>query len=259
MTAAMAAAIPKLDADAVWQCLSEDAHVPLWLVDRSGRITFASKPAVEFLAPGQSVAGRSLADILPQDMADERLELVSRVAESGAPVLMFEMIRGRWSRTVMRRTGVGRSLRVLIINRIGWSDHHQVQADAHTGYELVEPKIHDAGLLAALSEREIEVLRLIGEGLTTAEIGARIQRTAKTVEWHRSALGRKLNVSSRIELARVAHAAGLHGGPSALKPALLARAFARVRSAAQTDPPASRKGSASAEATTDPTDPVRNE
>ncbi len=63
--------------------------------------------------------------------------------------------------------------------------------------------------MSALTERELEVLAFIGEGLATAEIARRLHRSAKTVEWHRRSLGSKLRVTNRVELARIAIRAGL--------------------------------------------------
>lgn len=64
-------------------------------------------------------------------------------------------------------------------------------------------------VLDRLTPREREVLDLIGRGLSTAEIAERLHRSQKTVKSHRLALGRKLGVSNRVELARVAIEAGL--------------------------------------------------
>jgi DNA-binding NarL/FixJ family response regulator len=52
-------------------------------------------------------------------------------------------------------------------------------------------------------------LKLIGIGLSTADIARRLERSVKTVEWHRVSLGEKLGVTNRVELARIAIAAGL--------------------------------------------------
>lgn len=63
--------------------------------------------------------------------------------------------------------------------------------------------------LRSLSEREREVLGLIGRGLTSAEIATRLHRSIRTIESHRYKLGIKLGVSNRVELARIAIEAGL--------------------------------------------------
>ncbi|WP_416968984.1 response regulator [Streptomyces sp. 4F14] len=67
----------------------------------------------------------------------------------------------------------------------------------------------DAGRVGLLSEREREVLVLVAEGLSNAEIGARIHLSAGTVKDHVSAILTKLRVGSRVQAALLAQRAGL--------------------------------------------------
>jgi DNA-binding NarL/FixJ family response regulator len=55
-----------------------------------------------------------------------------------------------------------------------------------------------------LTRREQEVLGLIGEGLTNAEISARLFIAEKTVDNHVSSVLAKMNVESRRDAARLA-------------------------------------------------------
>ncbi len=97
------------------------------------------------------------------------------------------------------------------------------------GKQYVHPTL-GAALLAAdapparlggpggeLSDRELEVLRMIALGLTNAEIGGRLYVSVRTVETHRSHIHQKLDVHSRAELVGRAREAGLlevdEGGP----------------------------------------------
>jgi two-component system response regulator NreC len=57
---------------------------------------------------------------------------------------------------------------------------------------------------AALSERELEVLRLLALGHTNSEIAKQMYISARTVETHRSNLQGKLGISGRPELVRYA-------------------------------------------------------
>lgn len=63
--------------------------------------------------------------------------------------------------------------------------------------------------VASLTSRQREVLALIGQGLSTAEIARRLYRTVKTIESHRLVLGKRLGARNRVELARIAIQAGL--------------------------------------------------
>jgi len=62
----------------------------------------------------------------------------------------------------------------------------------------------DSGPPDDLTEREVEVLRLIALGHTNAEIGAQLYLSTRTVETHRAHIQQKLRRSSRAELVRYA-------------------------------------------------------
>ena len=61
-----------------------------------------------------------------------------------------------------------------------------------------------AGTLSELTEREIEVLRLIALGHTNSEIAGQLYLSVRTVETHRSHIQQKLGRSTRAELVRYA-------------------------------------------------------
>jgi two-component system, NarL family, response regulator NreC len=63
-----------------------------------------------------------------------------------------------------------------------------------------------------LSERELDVLKMIALGHTNAEIGEQLFRSVRTVETHRSHIQQKLRLSSRAELVGYALKRGLVGG-----------------------------------------------
>jgi DNA-binding CsgD family transcriptional regulator len=56
----------------------------------------------------------------------------------------------------------------------------------------------------SLTEAELGVARLVAEGLTNREIGAHLFMSHHTVDSHLRAIYRKLQISSRIELTRLA-------------------------------------------------------
>jgi DNA-binding CsgD family transcriptional regulator len=62
-----------------------------------------------------------------------------------------------------------------------------------------------------LTSRQVEILRLLTEGLTNAEIGARLAITSKTAEHHVAAVMAKLDVQSRGAAVAVARDTGILG------------------------------------------------
>lgn len=64
-------------------------------------------------------------------------------------------------------------------------------------------------LLASLTHREGEILRLIGKGLSRSQIAAQLCRSAKTVDAHQARMMKKLGIPARADLIRFAIREGL--------------------------------------------------
>jgi DNA-binding CsgD family transcriptional regulator len=62
-----------------------------------------------------------------------------------------------------------------------------------------------------LSDREIEVLRLIVRGLETGEIARTLNRSVHTVEAHRASIKRKVGLRTTGELAKAAFSLASEG------------------------------------------------
>ena len=87
------------------------------------------------------------------------------------------------------------------------------------GAALLAPEVttaRPAGPGGELSEREVEVLGLIANGLTNAEIAERLCVSVRTVETHRAHIHQKLNIRTRAEIVRVAREAGILESDDAL-------------------------------------------
>ena len=65
----------------------------------------------------------------------------------------------------------------------------------HTGRSAQQP---------SLSERELDVLRLMAWGLSNKEIAARLDLSIKTIEVHKANAMRKLNLHGRVDIVRYA-------------------------------------------------------
>ncbi|MCL4210860.1 MAG: response regulator transcription factor [Phycisphaeraceae bacterium] len=69
--------------------------------------------------------------------------------------------------------------------------------------------VRPASRLDLLTPREIEVLRMIGKGMSRTEIAQATHRSPKTIDNHRAAIMEKLQIHDRVELARFAIREGL--------------------------------------------------
>ncbi|HEX6422508.1 MAG TPA: response regulator transcription factor [Acidimicrobiales bacterium] len=79
------------------------------------------------------------------------------------------------------------------------------------GAALLEPAAaaHVGGPGGELSERELEVLRLVALGHTNAEIAAALYVSVRTVETHRAHVQQKLGIKARADLVHYAREHGL--------------------------------------------------
>lgn len=79
----------------------------------------------------------------------------------------------------------------------------------HIVAEKGEPRATPLVKLDALSEREMEVVRLIGRGLSRTQIAEALSIRPKTVDGHQERILKKLSVESRADLMRFAIREGL--------------------------------------------------
>ncbi len=76
---------------------------------------------------------------------------------------------------------------------------------------VARPRAHMArrGELAALTERELEMLELLARGLSNAQMAERINLSEATVKTHLSSMFGKLGLKSRIQAVVLAYESGL--------------------------------------------------
>ncbi len=204
------AAIPELNdvfAAEFWNTLLHDTGCDVGVVDQDGRFLFVSQK-LSFWRPENARVGLTVNELLPADAAAERLELFRRVGTTGKPIVLHSVWRGVRTRTTLRRLPLSGGVTRLLITCRGTVPSDRDRSE--TGdIEHVYAKFVDHGRLAVLTPRELEILRLVARGLTTAAIAKRLFRSRKTIEAHRLALGNKLGVRNRVELTRIAIEAGL--------------------------------------------------
>jgi len=189
-----------------WTALTEDAGICVYVFDLDGRLLDASPRVIAAHGLAHDDIGRiTVHDMLPEPLAQERLELFRTVARTRLPASYESFTRGVRYRATIRPSSdpTGERTR-LLVTATPIALHPSA---GRTPARELSP--NGLGPLAQLTRRELEVLGLIGEGLSTAGIADRLKRSIKTVEGHRVSLGNKLGVSNRVELARIAIRAGL--------------------------------------------------
>jgi len=95
-----------------------------------------------------------------------------------------------------------------------WLDHTvlaRVLSEMTLG--VSKPIDSAAARIAALTERERDVIALVGEGLKNKRIAERLSITETTVGHHLTSIFAKLGVESRLEMVIFAHRHGLNTSP----------------------------------------------
>ena len=103
----------------------------------------------------------------------------------------------------------GRAELMLAIRNVHAGQRHFASALVEGLLEHRQERAVQNELLRDLSEREVEVLAALAEGLGNKEIGDRLFISPRTVDTHRTNLMKKLDIHNVAGLVRVAMKAGL--------------------------------------------------
>ncbi len=177
------------------------------IVDRAGVVQFVNhRGATMFLGvPPEEVIGRTLDELYGHAWADERRSVFERIVETGQPVIMRHIRRGiRLQSTIHMMQEDDDPPMFVVLTVEGEHDLHE-----GASADVMESAYAHFGPLERLSKRELEVLALIGHGMTTAQIAASLHRSPRTIERHLDGLRAKLEATNRVQLAAFAHKAGL--------------------------------------------------
>lgn len=146
------------------------------------------------------LARRPRIRILVLTMHDDYV-LASEMLRAGAAGYLVKTASHRELLSAIRAVNDGRT--VLDVSLVG-APGGGAEAPAWRG-----PAPHPGWPEPQLSQREVDVLRLLAQGLTNREIGERLQVGVKSVETYRLRLSRKLDLKRRQDFIRYATENGL--------------------------------------------------
>jgi two-component system response regulator NreC len=174
-------------------------------VDDAVRMARAHRPDVLVLdlnMPGGP--GTSSLDALPQ------------LAEEAAATRVVILTMQEDPQFARRALGAGAAAYVLkeaadaeLVEAVRRAAAGEVYLNPRLGALLAAAPPEPSGPPDDLTEREVEILRLIAMGHTNAEIGGQLYLSVRTVESHRAHIQQKLRLSTRAELVRYALDRGL--------------------------------------------------
>lgn len=208
----------------LWELLRAEPGVGVISVTKDGTLLYVNPQAARMYTgdPDVEWRGKKVQDFYSKGAAQERLDIIQRVLEREQPIVLRHIRLGRQLQATFwpvdeHLDNAARELSdeesaVLVITREGES----LMPDG-AEFEVVESNYADFGPLNILSRRELEVLALLGQGLSISKIAEHLHRSVKTIEKHRHSIGKKLNASNRVELAKLAHEAGLQVEDAELK------------------------------------------
>jgi DNA-binding NarL/FixJ family response regulator len=134
-------------------------------------------------------------------------ELLNELAEAKSRLdrAMIDSAEQR-RRMALACNALEKTIQIVRRNQIELAGMPRLHLNGHLETQPPPPR---ADHLKLLTPREIEVLRLIAEGLSTKEIAAQLDISFKTVVSHRSHLLEKLGIHESATLVRLAVRAGI--------------------------------------------------
>jgi two-component system response regulator NreC len=209
----------------------DDRHLTVVLADdhavvRSGlRLLLESEPGIEVVAEAGDVASAVEAviahrpDVLVLDLhmpGEPSLPAIPRLRERcpDTRVVVLTAQRDPSFAGEALRLGAAGSVPKDAAERplqraIGVAAEDGTYLEPGLGARLAASSAAAGRAAAELSERELEVLRLIARGLTNREMAERLYLSVRTVESHRARIQRKLDRSRRSDLVEYALERGL--------------------------------------------------
>lgn len=179
-----------IDAEPGLRVVAEAGDVP-----DAVRLTKAHRPRV--LVLDLNMPGGSSLDAIPEISAGATAVVVLTMQDD--PSFARQALQAGASGFVLKEAADDELLEAIRLAAVG-----DTYLNPRLGAKLAAQPPQPQGPPDDLTEREVEVLRLIALGHTNAEIGSQLYLSTRTVETHRAHIQQKLRRSSRADLVRYA-------------------------------------------------------
>ncbi len=179
------------------------------ILDEQGVIVWRCCRIGRFLCHGgeRELIGSRLDAIVPGTWARERYALIAEAHRTGQTQSLYSIWLGVRTVTRFVPMSAGGHAWTLAISESATPE--QMKDELARGQGACCSKANVLGPLEVLTNRELQVLALLGEGLRPKEIATALNRSISTVEGHRERIGQKLGVHDRADLLLMAQRAGL--------------------------------------------------
>ncbi|NUQ51874.1 MAG: PAS domain-containing protein [Phycisphaerales bacterium] len=202
-------------ARAVFEATAADPFVGVAVLSDTGRIEYMNDQCARLFvgtdARAADLVGRTLAQCFPSECALESEEAMHRVRNSHRAVSRRKLWLGsqlfiNYSYLTELPGAPGRGAFLMMVHHVG-GDARSVPHGPEV--DRLESGVVRLGRLDCLTAQELRVMALIGAGLSVRETAKAMHRAEKTVESHCVSIHRKLKINDRVEMATLAHQAGL--------------------------------------------------
>ncbi|HVM56667.1 MAG TPA: LuxR C-terminal-related transcriptional regulator [Gaiellaceae bacterium] len=179
----------------------QDVPVPMYVLDRRGRIVWLNDAAEE-LVPGAT--GKRFTDVLAPDYIHSARRIFARRILGQGPftdhTTVINLPDGRRIEVDISSVPLRKGHQIVGVFGVVRALRPVVEATAEEGVPALTPRQH-------------EVLRLLGAGMTTAQMAEAMGLSPETVRNHVKATLGELNAKSRLEAVLTAYRLGLLPAP----------------------------------------------
>lgn len=203
----------------------------LLLLTPEGEILYANRNACTSFRDHdtESIVGHTLREVTNHEWVDERIQMLHKAVEEWRELIVLEILSGFRLCTNIKPIEIkldGHIQRLLLVTveliiaaNFYWLLDHMEENN------VVIADCNDLGCLNILSDRELEVLALMGQGYRQKDIAKRLSRSISTVNRHRESIGEKLQITDRAMLVRLANIAMLQVSDAKRKRMVIGQQF----------------------------------
>jgi DNA-binding CsgD family transcriptional regulator len=195
----------------IWPALSQTPGIGVSITDEKGRLLFVNDTALALFSGDTQIEyqGKTIADFHPPEFVEERLLLIRQVLSENKPLSIRHIILGHPVASTVWPLRDSRPPfnRVIVVTRPGPAT--PVDGLMPDGIGTFQTRLIDLGPLNVLTRRELEVLVLLGHGMSVPRTASILHRSPKTVERHKDSIRRKLSLRGHVELVQLVTSIGL--------------------------------------------------
>lgn len=199
---------------AVWESLTLDPTIGVSIVTDEAVTLYCNRRQAQIFGGDEATPelfmGKKWSEYFPPEWIEERVRLLEQIKATGKPLVLRTIWHGKQQFSHMRKIddaeGGGPTRFLIVTRRLPTG---AAPTEAPPGHSLHKSDFAELGNLEVLTGRELEVLSLIGQGLTSKEIAKILHRSEKTVENHRYSISKKLQGATAVQLSDIANQAGL--------------------------------------------------